>query len=577
MGRSQAAPPPRPDPRTDPRTDRRPEAGPAAGRWSAALRPALAVTPLICLAVAVPVLRAWPSNSDAAAQQSVLLTWLRVGHGQAYLPTDTWALKFPLYLVVENLPLASATRILVEAATLDALMYVLLAAAAWWFAGRAGGVRRWYDVVLPLAWLATVGGGMGRDLSTGPNYRNVEMGLSFALLALAGRHLAPGTAEPGAAPPGRWPVRWHVRWPVRWHGRALAVAVPLVLALLYVDDPYFLYLLALPLLLGCLVAAVLPYGRPSADEPGTSRRTRLLQVAAVVAASLAVAPALRAALGAAGVTIMSEGTTGTLQPTVVLAHVRGLWTSVQAQLGDRGRMGWVGLGLALAFLLVGAVLCVLLTRRGWRRRDAVLTFVAGHWLVAFAAVVFKRDFDGAGDGRYLVLGVVDLAVGVAIGAAVLRATRPRAAAALTALVAAAVVGNGVVRVLAGPAAPAEHTRQAQTLQALRASGATKGFAQYWAANLYVHQSAGDLQVSEVVCGSSDRLQLRAFLTDTARLAVPARRTFLLWDPAAEVFHRCPRARIDAQLGPPSATLPAPRGTAVLVYPYDVTGRLDPAP
>jgi len=546
---------------TAPRTARR---LPAARSPRAYLGAALASAPLAVLALVVPMLRAWPPNSDAAAQQSIVLTWLHVGHERAFLPPDTWILKLPLYVVVESLPLSSAARITLEAAVANALMLALLSAGAWWFAGRAGGTRRRLDAVLPLAWLATLGGGMGRDLSTGPNYRNVELGLALAALALAARFLPPSDARPRGRRRRRTPATAAVA----------AVAAPVLLAVLWVDDPSFLALLGLPLLAACLLAAVAPSVGRARRLPS---RRRLAAVAALVAGSLALVPLLQAALDAAGVSVIGGGTSVSLSADTVADHLGALKPAVEAQLHDRGRFGWAAFALGLALLATGALLCGLLAWRAGRRRDVVLGLLAVNPLLAVAAVVVKRDFDGVGDGRYLVFAVVDLVVGTAVGLAVLRTRHPRAATALTVLVAAAVVGNATVRLLAGAVDPAAHERQAQVQRALVATGATKGFAEYWSANLYVHRTAGALQLSEVRCGEGGRLQLRDFLTDTARLRMASPRTVLLFDPADDVFKQCPRARIDAQLGPPVQEVAAPRGTAVLVYPYDITARLDPAP
>jgi hypothetical protein len=532
-------------------------------RISGRAAPLLAAAPLVCLAVAVPLLRSVPLNSDAVAQQSIVLTWLRVGHDQTFLPTDTWILKLPLYLVVESLPVTAATRVLIEVSALNILMFLLLAWASWWFAGRAGNSRRWYDVILPLAWLATVGGALGRDLSTGPNGRNVELALSFLVLAVAGAYVA--ASETGA---GRGEG---------WRPWSIGVATAVLLSLLWVDDSYFAYLVGLPLLIVCLVASGLRHVARRGAEHERPRSGRLLGVAAVLAVSLLLVPVLRRLLAAVGVFVVAVDTTPSFSPATVLAHVRALGPSVTSQLGDRGAGGTVGLVFSLAIVLTGLTVSGYLAWRARRRRELVLTFLALQWLVALAAVILKRRFEGVVDGRYLVLVFVDLAVCAGVGLAAVRDRHPRVALAVTTLVVAAVTMNCTVRVLAGTANPPESSRQAETLRAASASGASKGFAAYWDANLYVHRSAGELQISEVVCQGNGRLQLRNFLTDTARLAVPARRTFLIYDAAGEFFKPCSLSSLQAQLGPPIMELPGASDAVVLVYGYDLATRLDPAP
>jgi hypothetical protein len=69
------------------------------------------------------------TDSDSVAQQSVIQTWQHLGHDDAYLPQDTWLLKFPVYAVVEALPLSSSTRVLIETTILNGLGYLLVAVA----------------------------------------------------------------------------------------------------------------------------------------------------------------------------------------------------------------------------------------------------------------------------------------------------------------------------------------------------------------------------------------------------------------------------------------------------------------
>jgi hypothetical protein len=44
----------------------------------------------------------YPLDSDSVAQQSLIWTWWVQGHDVAYLPQNTWFLKWPLYALVES-------------------------------------------------------------------------------------------------------------------------------------------------------------------------------------------------------------------------------------------------------------------------------------------------------------------------------------------------------------------------------------------------------------------------------------------------------------------------------------------
>ena len=178
------------DVRTGDRRQRRPHPR-TAGRRRAALLVGLT---LLAPVLAAFVLRrdAWVVTSDSVAQQSIVRTWFAAGHDVTYLPPDTWLLKVPLYVVVEALPLAPMTRLLVESAVLAAVALVAAAWATWELAGQAGlrRSRSLLGVLLPFAWFGTLSGGAGSYLVSLPNSRNVELGLALVVVAVAGRRLA---------------------------------------------------------------------------------------------------------------------------------------------------------------------------------------------------------------------------------------------------------------------------------------------------------------------------------------------------------------------------------------------------
>jgi hypothetical protein len=489
-------------------------------------------------------------TSDSVAQQSVVRTWLRAGHGQTYLPPDTWLLKLPLYLVVEVLPLAPPARLLAESAALALLAFALLAAgmrALILFALPPGAAVNPLDVALPLAWLGTLGGGLGQYLAVMPNSRNIELGLSFCLLAVLGH-----TLRDSAAPRRRW---------ITATAAAAAVAA---LSLLWADDPYEAYLAGAPLAAACLAWFVL-----------RRRDWRLPGAAAVLAASLLALPLWRRALAAAGVQVVPDATGVTLSPARIAAHLPLIWPSLAAQTGLRGPVPAAGAPARVTVLVVLAAAvpaAAWLAVRGWHTRNLPLAFLGAHWPVVVAGVLVNRTIYDFHAGRYLVLGVFDLAVCAGVAVALLRPARPRLAAGAAALLAAAVAANLIAVVLDDTRRPALAVRQDQTLAVLERTGAVKGYSGFWAADLYTHSSGGRIMVSDVAC-SAGRLRPRHWLTDSARITIPARRTFVLWDPSAPDQAGCSLAALVAQFGDPAQRIPAPAGGVILLYQDDVTGRL----
>ena len=379
----------------------------AAAERAGLRRRVAAAGPAAGLALAAAVVAAmalrrndWLLTSDSVAQQSVVRTWFAVGHARTYLPPDTWLLKLPLYGVVEGLPLAPPTRVWVEAVVL-ALVMVGLAVWACRLLARQltppgePPAARPAELVLPFAWFATLSGGIGSYLVALPNSRNVELGLALLVIALAGTPF----------PLPRWPVLV-----------AAGAGTAALLAVLWVDDPYVAYLVGGPLALTAAGWWLRPAARGGRDR-------RLLVVAVVLLASLALIRPVRSLLASAGVIMVPDATAPTFDPGQILGHVPILGPAAQAQLGllEPGTpTATVAHVLGVAVVVLGAAAAVLLVVRGWRG-GAMAVFVLGvHPLVVVAGVLVNRTIYDFHAGRYLVLGFFDLAACLALAPAALR-------------------------------------------------------------------------------------------------------------------------------------------------------------
>lgn len=533
----------------------------------------------------------WMITSDSVAQQSIVRTWFALGHDQTYLPPDTWLLKFPVYGVVEALPIAPSARLIVESLALAVVTVALLAWACWSLAGQAGlaDSRRPLDAVLPFAWLGTLAGGVGSYLVIMPNSRNIELGLGLVVIAVAGqwlerdpRPVSVPTRHDGrsgdAVHGGAWP-RGAARWGVYGGGAALLLAV------VWVDDPYVEALVGLPLAL-----AALAWFARHRDHGG--RDPRLLALAAVLLASLALVPLLRGALAAFGVRIVPDATAPTFDLATVLGHVPILGPSVQAQLGlsEEGAAAAVAHVLAVVLLLAGLVAAGAVTARGWRRGRLAVTFLGVHWLVVVVGVLVNRTIYDFHAGRYLVLAFVDLAACLALAPGLLRQqarmppdvvmtfhrVAPTATARVTTALLVAAVAVDLVSAVhdTPPDSPQVHTEQVEQQRVLALLTTATGdapaeaFGPFWTADLYTHLSSGRVQVSDVVCAAG-RIRHRHWITDTARERPRAALALVIVPVSSPELRGCTVASISAQLGGASQQLRTAGGTTVLVFGHDV--------
>jgi hypothetical protein len=505
-------------------------------------------------------------TSDSAAQQSIVRTWLDVGHGTTFVPRDTWALKVPLYLLLENLPLQPLDRMLIAVLVLNAVTFALLGWAIWKLAATGVAKVRWYHVAVPLAWLAALGGGIGSNRMLA-NYRNIELGLCFVMLAVTAGYLV-GPARPLA------------------DRRALVLGAgsALLLGVLWFDDPYVQLLVAAPLAVAALGWFLI-----------RDRDRRLLIVAAVMLASFLITSLLRVLAGWFGVEFADAGHTLDISPAALAQHLSLLPPSTDLLLGidrwDGGPANLIAQVLVVAVFTALLVASAALIRHGWREGRFVLAFLGAHWPLVVGGFLVSWHTKDVGAGRYLILAVCDVAVAAAVLLPDLQAHRPRPATALIWLIAVGTAfsfGTGAAAAIdaAGrPSAGLPHQREVVRAveRAVADHGAVKGYAPFWSANITTYLVGKETTAVEVVCDNG-RLGTRQWLSDTARLTRPAQTVFLIWDPQAPSLAGCPAAVRDAQLGPPlaiypvtPAAAPTPGGgvNSVLVYTPDIEARLRP--
>ncbi len=501
-------------------------------------------------------------TSDHTAQQSILGTWLSLGHATTYLPPDTWLLKLVVYLPVELAPLAPTTRLGLEVVLLQTLTLALVGWATWRLTRRArGGRPRWWVVALPLLWLAALPGGVGSNRML-PNYRNIELGLLLAALALAARYL---DAAPGA------PAR---------RGRTLlpAAAAALPLALLWFDDPYVAALGALPFLAGALAAATACRGRP---------RARLLTAAGVVAGSLLGLAGLHRLAEGVGVQVAAGGTGLDLDPGHLWHRLGLLAPSVAVQTGiappSDAWTGWQDLALVVV-LAVFATCSLLLLGRSLVARDLPGALLGGWPWLTVAAFLVNPLTVSTSSSRYLILGLVALPVAAAVqlhrwaGPV----TRQRAGVQilggpLAAGLAVATLTNVLTSVQAASAAPPPVVgRQQALLRVVESTGVVKGYAPYWSANAVTYLTDRRTTVVPVTCVGG-RLELRRWLVDTARSRRVAQRSIYIWDPEDSDQAHCDRQQLETALGGAQAELPVGDGRMVLVFGRDIGAGLGLTP
>lgn len=482
-------------------------------------------------------------TSDSVAVQVVLGQWLRGYHDTAWLGVDNFLLKLPVYLLTEyTLPHSRLTLLLTDLLFAAAGLFLFWRAARYFVARYAPGGRPALGPAV--LWLTT--------LSTAflamffiPNLRNVEIGLSFFIVAQVLRHLE-GDAEVSGRP-----------------GRVVVAAAVVGCGFFLYNDPYFLYTAAVPLMIAL------------GHRWWTDGSRRAVVLLGLVGGSVLAHRAWQAVLEHLNVRVF--GPPPSFVPFDRFPETAGLFVQGVLRIfhadffgRDVGRPGTVITLVNAALLGLLLLFAAAWARRHLRSAPTGPVFVLAQIVVASAAYVFSNYSTDTGTHRYLVVLPFDLVL-VACLAHDRLARRGRVV--LVGLLVVAFAGNtlSLGRALASRPRPGNTANQV-LIEAVRGQGLEKGYADYWSGNINTFLSGNEIDFIPVFCPEGGYVPYR-WLIDDAILDKPATRTFFVEDPKSQIGKGCPAATAATQFGPPAATVPLGDGRRLLVYDHDIGSTL----
>lgn len=516
-------------------------------------------------------------NSDRVWGQTIMYLRGRYGPLSIQSSPDNFFLKYPLYIVANHVFGPGRGAIVAEIVVMDVVMFAALAAAylllvRYQVLERAGGgllflVGLWMTTTVDPVGEVVQPFGLPWATFVNPNERNLELGLTILVLVVAGlMYLGPMAA-------GRSLV-WRLV-----AGAGLAAAA----AMLCYDDPYNVYILLAPLALVAVARAAL------------SRRPRvwfreqhwqlwyflglsglLLLAVGRVAAHYGLHPYSSSQLGR--ITILpASKIVAALHGTLTAAE--SIWNGGYA--GQPAPAGPVHLILnAIAGLTL--IACALTALRGWgRTRNLALALLPSAMLVMAVIYLVTGDALEPWLSRYLIICFpVCALVAPAALARMGRSRRTRPVAALVcALLVVAVAANLTFTISnAGSAVTVADQRHANLqahVDAIRAAGVAKGYADYWDGNITTYLTHGKRLTIPVMCDGG-QLRVRHWNMDDAWLRKPATRSFLLVDRA--VGHEpCDHLELREQFGSPVRQVRVGHGQHLLVFDYDILSRMPKRP
>ncbi len=483
-------------------------------------------------------------SSDDVAQQVILSQWQRGYPGQIVVGDDNWYLKFPLYWVMNLLPLSPGWRILLTTwlITLTTLAGAFLLLWGW--------LKYWLKPSPQVYVLAVIIGFLGlcslapAELATlaAVNIRNIEIPLFFLLI---GCFFIPKSFSP----------RRQLIW------GALSIVL---LGALLADDPMFYYVGALPAL-GLLCLDL--FAPQSFKAAAIKIAAILLGIGVAAAIKLGLVHFLHMSFiphaGQFASFAQFLGNLGAISSTGLSMFGASIWGQ---SINITGLLALISLGLLITLFTIAWKLL----RFGFRPSspNVGVQLIA---LLPFLVIIVNAVASLGGIVRYLVLAPIAL-IAAAVVATALNVISMRLAgiiAATLALLAISVNVNAVTTVYAyrHNRPNIEDTALANTLVA---HGLTKGFATYWRASSATYFSNYKSDVLVMKC--SQRAQYDPFVSNTGILKKPATKTFIVYYPTPIIDQECTLPMLERQFGQPSQILSVPTGSGgkIAVYNRDIT-------
>jgi hypothetical protein len=494
-------------------------------------------------------------STDDVAQQ-VLLQETDLGDGKDVIATAAgYALKFPFYIALNHLlPNTNLTIYLTNLFLLVAGMLLTLVTFLY--------LRRHLKYSLPVLLILFttftiihISGGA----AVNPNYRNIEIGLSFLVVGVALLHLRHGIAK-------------KIAKPVLILGGAFT---SVLLGFFWFSDPMFIYYTGLPLGLAALIQYAWLY-------QNKEQRYRALTVLVVLAASYLAYKGF--------IPIFDVYFEWRVRPTLgnligiseLLPTLKKGWSAYVA-LGAGGDISAFGI---VSFSFVRAMAGVLLVSigiacSGWlfvrelraRRREAdiIVLFFAALPFIMLGIFVMSGTIVDSSSMRYLMLLPFTIALTTAITVYYLRAKILTYALIGLATICFSMGMMTAFGTFLSRPAPMPNQVDQDVLQLLKQEGLKKGYAPSGMSLYYNFISDNSINVVSTYCNPQN-MGILYLLIDQASIHKTAGRTFFLHYPGT-ISYRCKVSDVVSKIGKPSRIVDGPGEIKILIYNYDIVGDL----
>ncbi len=494
-------------------------------------------------------------NSDDVYWQNMLSQHWHPFSKNLFFGSDNelFILQLPIYWLVSLFVAPGRHAMLIDGVLLALINFTLFYASVLYFL-RIANKRISYTVLLPVVWLASSGFGLSR-LFLGTNLHTLAVGLIFTILMLTSKTCR-----------GEFDA---IRG---WRRGALLVGIVLFVSFSVINDRYFLYFGILP----ALVLALLYVAH---------KRTPLLRLLAILGTlitSAVVYEVIEKLLPKAGIVLAKYfGAPAFIDFNHVGSSLALALHSFLAITGadflgqpvtSAAAVSAIADVIIMLLVIVGSI--KLLKNKDGSPEEQV--FAGLLWFVLLALAFSDWNLD-LWSYRYLAVMPFVAALVLAYFMSGKRLTTFRTTG-YTVLLVVAVVLNlavnawGTATDKPSPLDDYNNVANFNLIDSLKEAGVSKGYSEYWSAQINSYLSGSVLNVEPVTCVRDGFTVPRVWFVNKDKYLVPSKRSFYIFDSFKDPT-ACTQSQVRQQFGAPARVLKSGEYT-VYIYNYDLLDKTD---
>lgn len=502
----------------------------------------LAVFALALVIMALNTVRLYhtmPFTSDGVYVQNFASVLQNHVHQQAIFNEDSYLLKVPFYWLVTHVGLSPLQSLWATFITFIVFAYF------GFYIGVAllNRIFNWFnEKYFAIGFLYLVSLSRPYEYMMIPNTRNVEIGLSFLLLV----PLAVAFTK------GRLSKVWQV-------------ATVLVLSLLLFEDPYFLFVLFLPLLALIVISGLLVKKRG-----GHWLSAGLLVVSAVLAKLWGfIARKLGIFLNNLALQFVGWGN--------ALINLKASAAALLLLAGATYYSGSFHLeslsfyvnATVIVLLMAYSLGFIILHLKKIKTEPWKIFIVSTPWIICL--LFYLQPSQLTTNYRYMLIAAFGFPI---ILAFLWRGLKSRA---ILTISVAGIVFATLVNIQYSSQALSQHTASniinAQIAKEVKALGLTKGYADYWDGNINTYFAGGKIYFLPVTC-TNGRLQPFYWLVDSGEFTkVKAPKTFYLYNTQGYYTNKCTPDSLVSVYGKPAMVKTINNQYKIVIYDYDLNSKM----